>query len=157
MAAGLFAVNLRRNKMSVFKGKSKIGQIRKLIDLINKPQAVITIKDFKLIQIGIPWIKIEEGCKMPNFFDKVMIWIPSIGDFNKAEYLNHKTGRVWHSAHGHDWQINDASHWARINEPDEKLMPPVIEVKNGAAYINNKYLGPTCLVKESKDSKNEMD
>jgi len=119
---------------------------------ITKPQPFVTTDDFKFIQIGIPWTKIEEGCEMPDEFQDVIFWIKNKNTYYKGYYR--KDGKACFMTHDCEPQkyftLDKVSHYAVVNIPDKKLTPPAIEVKNGEAYFNGKYLGTAWRVEEKE-------
>jgi len=122
------------------------------ISKFTKPQRFIAAGEPKFTQAGIPWIKIEEGCEMPDEFQSAIFWIKDRNTYHKGYYR--KDGKACFMTHDCEPQkyftLDKVSHYAAVNTPDEKLTPPVIEVKNGEAYFNGKYLGTAWRVEEKE-------
>lgn len=120
---------------------------------ITKPQRFITAGEPKFTQAGIPWIKIEEGCEMPDEFQDVIFWIKNKNTYYKGYYR--KDGKACFMTHDYEPQkyftLNKVSYYAVVNNPNKMSAPPVIEVKNGEAYFNGKHLGAAWPVRESED------
>ncbi len=60
------------------------------------------------------WVKIEDGCEMPRFYESVAI---SNGYAWQEGWL--ENSGEWYSAHNNMTPVERVTHWARVELPEE--------------------------------------